>query len=209
MWHEVVTLASTSPPKGSASGKAAQLGFASTSDTMYLSMPVSSSTASSNAQIALSALDSSVARQIEGDFRAAGFAVISNASSYREDPDVPLVIPEVNPEHLAMVEKQGPGFIVTNPNCSSIPPTPTPSPTNVPSRGPDSKIEDIIQHAIQMDGASSEEDDAALGMAEFESMLREIQAARTDLADMSDEQRKARAERIGWRNKLCNDFFRT
>lgn len=70
----------------------------------------------------LSALDAKVARDIEGRFRAAGCAVVSNASSYRRDADVPLVIPEVNPDHLDLVRRQpGPGFIVTNPNCSSIP----------------------------------------------------------------------------------------
>jgi aspartate-semialdehyde dehydrogenase len=72
-------------------------------------------------RVVLSALDSSVARQIEADFREAGFAVISNASAWRMDPEVPLVIPEVNPEALSLIDSQGPGFIVANPNCCAIP----------------------------------------------------------------------------------------
>src|SRR6185436_13759020 len=49
-----------------------------------------------------------------------GFAVVSNASNHRMDDGVPLVIPEVNPDHLTLVAKQK-GFIVTNPNCCVVP----------------------------------------------------------------------------------------
>jgi len=73
--------------------------------------------------LVFSSLDSSVAREVEGRFRAAGFAVISNSSAYRQDADVPLVIPEVNAAHLELVAGQAEthegGFIVTNPNCST------------------------------------------------------------------------------------------
>ena len=76
-------------------------------------------------RVALSALDAAAAPEIEARFRAAGFAVVSNASAYRMDPAVPLVIPEVNPEHLALVaaqrEASGGGYVVTNPNCSAMP----------------------------------------------------------------------------------------
>jgi aspartate-semialdehyde dehydrogenase len=72
--------------------------------------------------IALSALDTRPARAIEGAFREAGWHVVSNASAYRMDADVPLVIPEVNADHLALLDRQpGPGAIVTNPNCTSMP----------------------------------------------------------------------------------------
>jgi len=73
-------------------------------------------------RVALSALDSRVAREVESSFRGAGYAVISNASAFRMDPEVPLLIPEINPEHLALVDRQpGEGYIVTNPNCCAIP----------------------------------------------------------------------------------------
>lgn len=67
-----------------------------------------------------------IARESEGSFAAAGYPVISNSSAYRMDADVPLLIPEVNPEHLSLLDSQRKngdshkGFIVTNPNCSTI-----------------------------------------------------------------------------------------
>ncbi len=70
-----------------------------------------------------SGLDSSVAGEIESSFAAAGYPVISNARNHRMNDDVPLLIPEVNPDHTALVERQlekGSGYIVTNPNCSTV-----------------------------------------------------------------------------------------
>jgi aspartate-semialdehyde dehydrogenase len=73
-----------------------------------------------------SGLDSSVATEIEKDFASAGIPVISNAKNYRTDPTVPLLIPEVNPDHIDLIKKQnftsdGSGWIVTNPNCVVVP----------------------------------------------------------------------------------------
>ncbi len=73
----------------------------------------------------LSALDSSVAGPVELEFARAGYPVISNSSNHRMEADVPLLVPEVNPEHCALVADQrrqrgySSGFIVTNPNCST------------------------------------------------------------------------------------------
>ncbi len=74
---------------------------------------------------ALSGLPSNVAEQVEMDLAKSGLPVISNASSHRMKADVPLLIPEINPDHLDAlgVQKQrigGKGFIVTNPNCTTI-----------------------------------------------------------------------------------------
>ncbi|HEY0657504.1 MAG TPA: aspartate-semialdehyde dehydrogenase [Pyrinomonadaceae bacterium] len=77
-------------------------------------------------EIVFSSLPSSVARETEEAFARAGYAVISNSSSYRMDEDVPLLIPEINAEHLGLIEIQqrkrgyGKGFIVTNPNCAVV-----------------------------------------------------------------------------------------
>ena len=72
-------------------------------------------------KLAFSALDASVAAELEGRYADAGAFVFSNAASHRMDPDVPLVVPEVNAEHLALAAAQArPGAIVTNPNCSTI-----------------------------------------------------------------------------------------
>jgi len=71
--------------------------------------------------IVLSSLPADIAGPVETQFAAAGYAVISNSSSHRMDDDVPLLIPEVNAGHLAMIAgRSGRGFIVTNPNCSTI-----------------------------------------------------------------------------------------
>lgn len=68
-----------------------------------------------------SSLPADLARDVEGSFARAGYPVISNSAAYRMDADVPLLIPEVNPEHLNLLHgaRDG-GFIVTNPNCSTI-----------------------------------------------------------------------------------------
>jgi aspartate-semialdehyde dehydrogenase len=74
--------------------------------------------------LVFSALPSDSAGEIETAFAQAGYGVCSNASNHRYDSDVPLLIPEVNPEHLGLIEIQKrnrgwSGFIVTNPNCST------------------------------------------------------------------------------------------
>jgi aspartate-semialdehyde dehydrogenase len=73
-------------------------------------------------KIVFSALDASIAGEIEEDFAKAGYIVVSNARNHRYDPNVPLIIPEVNSDHLEMIkfQKYGSGAIITNPNCSTI-----------------------------------------------------------------------------------------
>lgn len=76
-------------------------------------------------KVVFSALDASVAGEVEAAFASAGHVVLSNARNYRLDPWVPLLIPEVNPQHLAALagqkrEKGWSGALVTNPNCSTI-----------------------------------------------------------------------------------------
>jgi aspartate-semialdehyde dehydrogenase len=76
-------------------------------------------------KIIFAALDADVARELEPKFATAGCAVVSNSSAFRMQPDVPLVVPEVNADHLALIERQSwrresGGFIVTNPNCCAI-----------------------------------------------------------------------------------------
>ena len=78
-----------------------------------------------DSELVFSALDSSVAGPIEEDFANAGHYVCSNCRNHRMEPYVPLVIPEVNPAHLKILEiqkraKSRSGYIVTDPNCSTI-----------------------------------------------------------------------------------------
>ena len=75
-------------------------------------------------KIVFSALPSEIAGEMEEEFAAAGYIVCSNSRNHRYDPDVPLLIPEVNPEHLALIDIQRrnrgwDGYITTNPNCST------------------------------------------------------------------------------------------
>ncbi len=75
-------------------------------------------------RLMFSALDASVATEIERAFAAAGHVVVSNARNHRMDPDVPLLVPEINPGHLQVVPHQQRhrgwrGQLVTNPNCSA------------------------------------------------------------------------------------------
>ncbi len=76
-------------------------------------------------KVVFSALDASAADVIEAQFAAAGHIVLSNARSFRMDPLVPLLIPEINADHLSLLAEQRkgkgwPGAIVTNPNCATV-----------------------------------------------------------------------------------------
>jgi aspartate-semialdehyde dehydrogenase len=70
-------------------------------------------------------MDASVATEIEQAFAAAGHTIVSNSRNHRMDVDVPLLVPEINPDHLRLIPEQQrrrgwKGQIVTNPNCSTI-----------------------------------------------------------------------------------------
>ena len=76
-------------------------------------------------RLVFSALDANIAEDIERAFAVAGHIVLSNARSYRMDPLVPLLIPEINADHLHLIAEQRAqkgwsGAIVTNPNCSTV-----------------------------------------------------------------------------------------
>ncbi|GAB4243076.1 MAG: aspartate-semialdehyde dehydrogenase [Acidobacteriota bacterium] len=85
---------------------------------------VPSDPASVDAELVFSALPKDVAREIEPQFAAAGIGVCTNAGAFRGEPDVPILVPEVNAEHAQLVpiqrrNRDWSGFIVTNPNCTS------------------------------------------------------------------------------------------
>jgi aspartate-semialdehyde dehydrogenase len=76
-------------------------------------------------KLVFSGLDSSVAGDIERAFAEAGHIIVSNSRNYRLEKTVPLLIPEINADHLALLEAQGAatgwkGRIVTNPNCAAV-----------------------------------------------------------------------------------------
>jgi aspartate-semialdehyde dehydrogenase len=126
-WFEVTWLAASDRSSGKPYGEAVRWKLDTPLPARIAALPVSPATPEKAPKILFAALDSDIAREMEPKFAAAGCAVISNSSAFRMQDDVPLVIPEVNPEHLALVQQQAwgasakpGGYIVTNPNCSAI-----------------------------------------------------------------------------------------
>jgi aspartate-semialdehyde dehydrogenase len=88
-------------------------------------LPVKECKPGLDCRIVFSALDADVAGPVEEEFARSGYVVSSNSRNHRMDSDVPLLVPEVNEDHLGIIEKQkkkhgNNGYIVTNPNCSTI-----------------------------------------------------------------------------------------
>ncbi len=124
-WFEVAWLAASDRSEGRPYGEAARWKLKSAIPRAVAEMKVSSARPEGAPKIIFAALDASIAAELEPNFAAAGCAVVSNSSALRMHKHVPLVIPEVNPEHIKLLEcqawrKKSGGFVVTNPNCSAI-----------------------------------------------------------------------------------------
>ena len=124
-WFEVAWLAASDRSAGQAYGDAARWRLKTPVPENVRRMTVSNAVPEGAPRVIFAALDAGIAREMEPQFAAAGCAVVSNSSAFRMQADVPLVIPEVNADHLALIEKQSwrkqsGGYIVTNPNCSAI-----------------------------------------------------------------------------------------
>ena len=124
-WFEVAWLAASDRSSGKPYGEAVRWKLDTALPERIAKMPVSPAVPDGAPRVIFAALDADIAREMEPAFAAAGCAVVSNSSAFRMHEDVPLVIPEVNADHLALVErqtwrKQSGGYIVTNPNCSAI-----------------------------------------------------------------------------------------
>ncbi len=124
-WFEVAWLAASDRSSGKTYGEAVRWKLDTPLPERIAAMPVSPATPEGAPRVIFAALDADIARELEPQFAAAGRAVISSSSAFRMQENVPLVIPEVNAEHLALVEDQkwrreSGGYIVTNPNCSAI-----------------------------------------------------------------------------------------
>lgn len=123
-WFEIVALAASKRSAGKCYAEASQWVIPGDPPPDLGDMVVRNLDPDIPAKIIFSALPSDVARDIEPAFAKAGYAVCSNAAAYRYEPDVPLIIPELNAEHTAMIPTQQqnrnwPGFIVTSPNCTT------------------------------------------------------------------------------------------
>ena len=124
-WFEISTLAASDNSVGKKYADAAKWHLGSDMPESVRQMIVQPCEPRFDAAMVFSALPSDVAGDIEENFANAGYLISSNASNHRMDADVPLVIPEVNPDHLDMIRVQQPrrkskGAIITNPNCSTI-----------------------------------------------------------------------------------------
>jgi aspartate-semialdehyde dehydrogenase len=124
-WFEVAWLAASDRSSGKLYGEAAKWRLDTPLPPRIERMTVSPAEPEGAPKIIFAALDAGIAREMEPRFAAAGCAVISNSSAFRMAADVPLVIPEVNADHLTLIEEQpwrreSGGYMVTNPNCSAI-----------------------------------------------------------------------------------------
>jgi aspartate-semialdehyde dehydrogenase len=124
-WFEVAWLAASDRSAGQTYGDAVRWRLKTPIPDRVRKMTVSNAGPEGAPRVIFAALDAGIARELEPLFAAAGCAVVSNSSAFRMQQDVPLVIPEVNADHLALIEKQcwrkdSGGYIVTNPNCSAI-----------------------------------------------------------------------------------------
>jgi len=124
-WFEVAWLAASDRSEGKAYADAARWRLKTPVPAAIAKMTVSPATPQGAPKIIFAALDSGIAAELEPRFADAGCAVVSNSSALRMQEDVPLVIPEVNPGHIKLIDIQGwrkksGGYVVTNPNCSAI-----------------------------------------------------------------------------------------
>jgi aspartate-semialdehyde dehydrogenase len=123
---EVRALAASDRSQGKAYAEACTWRLPGEMPTNVRSLVIEAPRPPLDCELVFSSLPGEMAREVEGDFARAGFPVISNSSAYRMDEDVPLLIPEVNHEHLRLLDRERSaeggkgGFIVTNPNCSTI-----------------------------------------------------------------------------------------
>jgi len=124
-WFEITWLAASDRSSGKLYGDAAKWRLDTPLPEHIAKMTVVPADPAGAPKIIFAALDAAYARELEPKFADAGCAVVSNSSAYRMAPNVPLVIPEINAEHLHLIEeqpsrKQTGGYMVTNPNCSTI-----------------------------------------------------------------------------------------
>ena len=126
---QIAWLAASDRSSGKPYGQAVRWKLDTPLPPAIAAMQVSPAVPENAPKIVFAALDADIAREMEPQFAAAECAVISNSSAFRMQADVPLVIPEVNADHLELVSQQNwnhsldrkdTGYIVTNPNCSAI-----------------------------------------------------------------------------------------
>lgn len=123
-WFEVAEVAASDRSAGKAYRDACAWRLPGELPAAVAALTVTTCEGPFRSRLLFSGLDSSVAGEIETALALHGHAVVSNSRNHRMDPDVPLLVPEINPQHLLALEVQrrrtGGGFIVTNPNCTVV-----------------------------------------------------------------------------------------
>ncbi len=121
-WFEIKWLAASERSAGKTYREACNWRLRDPLPKSAWDLPVHECKPGSAPQLLFSSLDSKVAGEVEKEFAQAGHVVVSNSSNFRMEQDVPLLIPDVNPDHLALVREQRKwkGMIVTNPNCTTV-----------------------------------------------------------------------------------------
>ncbi|MBU0935714.1 MAG: aspartate-semialdehyde dehydrogenase [Spirochaetes bacterium] len=122
-WFDPVLLCASERSAGRPYAEAVRWVLADPMPEQAASMKVAPCTPDLKVRLVFSALDADVATKAEAEWARAGVLVVSNTRCYRMDKTVPLIIPEVNGDHLQLLKSQdwpGKGGIVTNPNCSTI-----------------------------------------------------------------------------------------
>jgi len=124
---EVAWIAASDRSSGKPYGEAAKWRLDTPLPERISNMIVSPAEPEGGPKIVFASVDAAYARELEPKFAAAGCAVVSNSSAFRMAPNVPLVLPEVNAEHLHLIEeqswrKESGGYIVTNSNCTVMGP---------------------------------------------------------------------------------------
>ncbi len=124
-WFEVEWLAASERSAGKPYGEVARWRLKTPMPESVARIVVAPAEPEGAPHIIFASIDAALARELEPRFAQAGHAVISNSSALRMQPDVPLVIPEINADHLRLIEaqawrKKSRGFVVTNSNCSAM-----------------------------------------------------------------------------------------
>lgn len=121
-WFEITALAASERSSNKPYKQAANWFMSSPLPALIAEIRVQKCEPNLDCKIVFSGLDSSVAGEVETEFAKAGYIVLSNSKNHRMDIDVPLLVPEINSDHLHLLNYQnyGKGKIVTNPNCSTI-----------------------------------------------------------------------------------------
>jgi aspartate-semialdehyde dehydrogenase len=124
-WFELVWLGASDRSAGKKYREAAQWHLGGETPASVADIVVEECKPGNAPKLVFSATDASVATEIEQAFAQAGHTVVSNSRNHRMEPDVPLLVPEINPDHLKLIPIQQrhrgwKGQIVTNPNCSTM-----------------------------------------------------------------------------------------